>query len=730
MKITCFLSLMMCSLLVGGELSAAGQAVPLRERASESANCRIFSVQEPPLLPLPQKIVWAGKASVLDKPVQLLFPEKTDYPEQGEQIRKELGLFLKECGVPLLKAGGNSTGKSFKIEFVLTPESGEKTNPEGYTLISTGEGVAIRATDRKGLYYGWQTLRQLISRRDGKTWIAHAEIDDFPKFPIRGFMNDTGRNYMSMDLLKEEVDVLALYKYNVYHFHFTDNHGWRLESKKYPELQDPASFDRKPGKFYTQKEFVDFVEYCRLRNITVIPELDMPGHTQSFRKALKIDKMEDPKATGILTDLIRELASLVPAEQMPYIHIGTDEAHGAEVVSSDTLKAYFDTVYDCGRRAIRWQPGMSAKGDNKPIQQLWTGRARSRPTDGADYIDSLENYLNHLDPFEAMATMYFRKNCALFPKANGLGGILCSWPDLYIEDERNQLRQSCVFSTIPAYSEALWTDPREQDDLLHYSNLPLQGDPKLEGYRAFENRLLAHRDRFFRDKEFSYVRQSDIPWKLIGPFPNGDKPETSFPVEDKIQASYTVDGKEYTWSPETYTGATLIFKHYCDYPTFVSPAMGKMANPRSTYYATTFIYSPKDQTVPFWISGHYWPNSDFREGPVGVPGKWFHTDPQFYVNGKAIPAPEWKVPNRNKGDAMKPLVDENYHFRKPTPVALRKGWNRILIKSPHASQARRWMFTFVPVAYDEKRQGCNVREFPGLKFSVDLKDGVPVPGKK
>lgn len=703
-------------LLAASELFAQEPSTAHLMPAS-SPNYRLFPNERPPLLPMPADIKWAGKAAELTR-VECVFPSKTSYPEQMNLIKSEVRQFLNDHSLKVAKGG-------YKIGFEISGDAALAENRESYRLLATPRGVKISASSTRGLFYGWKTLQQLIIRRDGKTTIAQGEIMDAPKFEIRGFMNDTGRNFMDISLIKEEVEMMAQYKLNVYHFHFTDNYGWRLESKKYPKLQDPASFERKPGKYYTQKQFVEFVEFCRVRNIMVIPELDMPGHTKSFRKALNVEKMDDPQVTKILTDLIKELASLVPAEKMPYIHIGTDESHGPEVVSVETLTKYFEAVESSGRKAIRWQPGLHPKG-YQPVQQLWTGRARSRPTKGAEYIDSLENYLNHLDPFESIMTMYFKKNCALFPESKGLGGILCSWPDLYIEHERSQLNQTPVFSSMAAYSEALWTDPRDEDDLIYYSNLPLQGDPKLDGFREFEDRLVAHRDRFFRNREFFYVRQANIPWKLIGPFPNDNNGSTVFPVEEELKAAYEVNGDTYKWSSDTYTGATLIFKHYCDYPTLVSPQMGKMASPRSTYYATTYIHSPKDQEVPFWIGGHHWPNSDFRDGAVGVPGKWFHADPKFFVNGNAIEPPVWTHPNRNKG-AQIPLVDENYIFRAPTMVKLKKGWNQVLVKSPHNSSARRWMFTFVPVRYDFRKPGCNIMEYPGLRFAVELRDGIPVP---
>ncbi|MEG2584982.1 MAG: beta-N-acetylhexosaminidase [Akkermansia sp.] len=720
-------------LVSGGMLSAAPTSL---QYPATGANYRLFTAEKPPLVPLPRIIDWKdGALGLKSINIAAQIPSGLKYDrEQLKFIQSELVGYLKAHEV------GISSKSPVKVNLQLMKQfpSGfdekikdDALRNEAYQLIVDGKGVTIRAVSTKGLFYGLQTLKQLIVRQNGKTTVALCQIADWPEYQVRGFMNDVGRNYMSLPLIAKELDAMAQMKMNVYHFHFTENEGWRLESKLYPELTNPKYFTRKPGKFYTQKDFQNLVEYCRLRNIQLIPEMDMPGHAKCFRQALGIKNMKDPKATKALTELIKEMCSLVPADKMPYIHIGTDEARGAEEkVDDEILKQYFAAVESCGRTPVRWHPGLSPNGYNGAIQHLWSGRqARGAwPTKGGKYIDSLETYLNHLDPFEVAMTMYFRRPCP-FDQAKGLGFMLCSFPDLPIEDERNQVLQTPVYSGIAFVSENLWSnplgkvtgDPLADDKMKYFSNLPVQGDPLLKGFAEYENRVLAIRDRFFKDKEFNYVRQANIPWKLIGPFPHGGDVDKVFaPEEDilktgKVAPSYKVDGQEYSWLPETYTGATMIFKHYCDFPTlFNGGKMSAYPDKNKTYYAMTYIYSPKAQTVPFWVSGHTWATSDWRNGPADVPGKWFHTNPKFWVNGKEVDPPQWKKPGNNVG-----LIDENYHFRTPTMIPLKKGWNPVLIKSPSNNSARRWMFTFVPVLIDEKNPGCNVKEFPGLKFSVN-----------
>lgn len=328
--------------------------------------------------------------------------------------------------------------------------------------------------------------------------------------------------------------------------------------------------------------------------------------------------------------------------------------------------------------------------------------------------------MNHFDPFEMVATLHFRKNCPhRGPKVNALGGILCSWPDMAMTDPRAHFAQSPQFPGIVVYSEALWSDAREKDNIEFYSNLPPQGNPELEGFRDFENRFVAHRDLFFKGKEFPYVKQSDIVWRLLGPIPHGGKPESDFGVTaGKTKESYEVAGKTYAWSDEVRTGATVVFKHYTDQPTFANPTWGKQTVAESTYFARTYIHSPKEQTVPFWISAQWWELSNFHGG-MNKPGEWHYSKAEFAVNGVPIEAPKWAVPNRKANyHSTESFIDENYHFRTPTMIKLRQGWNEVLIKSPHVKGSRRWMFTFVPVQREEGAPLAAVREFPGLRFAV------------
>ncbi len=726
---------LLCTLGLLTPLLAAPAPSTPKAYPANGANYRRFDNATPPLLPLPQRVEWAGTALLLTEMDYRIDASALPATEQADGrlalLRAQLAAFFRAH-----ELADTPGGYAIRVQ-QGTPEGLPKDAPawqkaEAYALCINKDGICITTEGMRGLLNASQTLKQLMLRRRGKTTLAACHITDWPDLQIRAVMNDIGRNYMPPALLREVIDSLALLKYNTYHLHLTDDPGWRLESKIYPQLNRNLSKPCEPGIYMTQEEFCELVEYCRLRGIQLIPEMDMPGHCAAFRKALGISDMKDPRATEALEKLIAELASLVPAEQMPYIHIGTDEAREShEKVGKDELRRYYAAVEKAGRTPIRWQPGLTHKDFQDTIEQLWMGRhaRQAWPTPGGRYIDSHETYVNHLDPFETASTFYFRRPCP-FPDAEGLGFTLCSWPDLPIRTARNQLLQTPIFPAMAFCSQAIWNSPHPklegdpmQDELMcYFSNLPRQGTPLLKGFAECESRVLAIRDRFFVNKEFNYLRQSHVPWRIIGPFPHGGNTDKVFAPERELlagkapSASYREGGHTYRWHEGEYTGHTLIFKHYCDYPTLFNNGGFSFLHKDSTFYALQYIWSPREQKVPFWVSGHTWATSDWHWGPVSVPGKWFHANPKFWVNGKEIRPPKWQKPG-NSG----PMMDENYHFRKPTMIPLKKGWNQVLVKSPNNARTRRWMFTFAPVQVNPATPGRNVKEYPGLKFATSPK---------
>ena len=192
---------------------------------------------------------------------------------------------------------------------------------EAYRLNITKKRITVEAVTERGVYWAMQTLRQLADTRNSKTQIRGAEIIDWPAFRIRGFMQDVGRSYISLEELKREIAVLAKFKINVFHWHLTENQSWRLESKIFPMLNDSANTTRMPGKYYTLEEAKELVAFCKAHHMMLIPEIDMPGHSAAFIRTFRHD-MQSPEGMKILKLLLDEVCETF---DVPYLHIGTDE---------------------------------------------------------------------------------------------------------------------------------------------------------------------------------------------------------------------------------------------------------------------------------------------------------------------------------------------------------------------------------------------------------------------
>jgi len=237
--------------------------------------------------------------------------------------------------------------KNGNIELVV--DKNMTGNEESYQLSVTGKKITIKAPNVSGVFYGLQTLRQMIIF--GKSKIPCVEIKDQPRFAWRGFMVDESRHFFGKEKIEQLLDVMALHKLNRFHWHLTDEPGWRIEIKKYPNLtliggkgnyHDPDA----PAKFYKQWEIREIVNYASERFITIIPEVDMPGHATAANRAY-------PEYSGggserypdftfnpgkeitytYLTDILREITGLIPS---PYLSTGGDEvSFGTEHWSVD-----------------------------------------------------------------------------------------------------------------------------------------------------------------------------------------------------------------------------------------------------------------------------------------------------------------------------------------------------------------------------------------------------------
>lgn len=630
--------------------------------------CKTESTKKPALIPLPQVVEWSDEVfNMTDSSACFVQRLVTDLP-----------------GVPL------------HME-------------EAYRLNISADSVILEATTPKGLYWGQQTIRQIKQTHNGHTILQGCKIIDWPAFSVRGFMQDVGRNYQSIRMLKEQIDVLSAYKMNVFHMHLTDNPAWRLESKIYPQLSDPESMSRWPGKYYSQDAFIELSNYCASKNITLIPEFDVPGHSRAFREAFALETMSDPRVKTILLNLIDELCSLLPPEQMPFIHIGTDEVwHDYERPEPSLLTDLIERIESHDRQVIVWRPGIEIENDTVSITQLWSSGGHPKP--GHRCLDSRLNYLNHLDPLAGIPQLYFDRIC-LSPHGDSLrmGGILCCWNDNNVANGYDIIKHNPVYPGILTYSETSWKGQPENTGDKYLAKFPPKENTLFDAYCAFENRLIEHRDRYFSGKPFPYIKQTNIEWSIIGPFDNEGDVSRAFPVENEIKARYQIDSTAYEWK-KGIVGGTIHLQHFFAYPSYYPKSNG-------TFYAFTRLWSPQEQTVGAWIGFHDWSRSGGRRGgPFPEEGEWHNTDPKIWVNNRLIAPPRWNNPGLKSNTPDTPFTDENYFFRPPQSISLEKGWNEILIKIPIVENTWKRMFTFVPVAVVNE----NVREVPGLRFDAEI----------
>ena len=286
--------------------------------------------------------------------------------------------------------GKHADGDMAVKEKYVAQIQGAKFQEEAYHLLITPEEILLEATTPKGIYWGRQTLEQLKYTEEKKTYLPQCEITDWPAFRIRGFMHDVGRSFIPVEELKREIRLLSRYKINVFHWHLTENQAWRLESKRYPQLNAPENMEREKGKFYTLDEARNLVEYCGQHNMLLIPEIDMPGHSAAFERTFGCD-MQSEKGTQILRDILDEVCS---ALDVPYIHIGTDEVQFTNPEFVPQMVAY---VRSKGKKVISWNPGWNYQPGEIDMTQLWSYRGKAQK--GIPAIDCRFHYVNHFDNY-------------------------------------------------------------------------------------------------------------------------------------------------------------------------------------------------------------------------------------------------------------------------------------------------------------------------------------------
>lgn len=320
-----------------------------------------------------------------------------------------------------------------------SPKGGDPMD-ERYSLSIERENIYIKAPAIEGLYRGIATLTQIVAQNatpaeNGKLYLPILEVKDAPRFAWRGLSLDVSRCFFTVEEVKQVIDLISLYKMNVLHMHLSDNQGWRIEIKAYPKLAEVGGQipnEGKPGGYYTQEQFKELVRYAAERQVTIIPEVDLPGHTKAVFAAypeltnavkLKIDAnfsgqalnaldVDDPQAMALTEAVVKEMAALAPGA---YLHIGGDEAVG---LPHDKFVRYINTIRELvkatGKRMIGWQETARADIGEGDLFQHWIFLKQSN----TDAINSGEKMKDKPESYRKLMKLYadFMKEASKDPE--------------------------------------------------------------------------------------------------------------------------------------------------------------------------------------------------------------------------------------------------------------------------------------------------------------------------
>lgn len=598
-----------------------------------------------------------------------------------------LDLLMPQPQVAEIRSGFAEREAPVTVRVGAVPGAPSETADEAYVLDVSPTGVTVTASTPQGERYAHATLEQLKDLSDGR--LPCCRVVDWPRLKWRGFMNDCGKNFLEVEGIKAILDVMAAYKMNLFHWHLTDYQGWRLESKKYPQLQKPESFTRQIGRFYTQDEFRDIVAYAKERGITVMPELDVPGHTLAYRRAMGIDSMSADGTDKVVAGLFEELCSLADEKTMPFIHLGTDEARlESEKCGAEWPNLWACAVNRCGRKAVVWAPGIRLAKDIDSIEMAWHDTYVTNAV--SPVIDASRMYHASWDPFDVLSHVAFTRPCRWTEtNAQQLGAVTCCWHDDNMgDDTMKRFRECMMIPSIVGFAENYWTG-RNEDRPEFIKRLPAPGTPAFAFVEALERRMIAQRDRVIAkrwpDLPFPFVAQTRMRWSVR------DAESGSLLATDVPQ------GTVWAYNERAKDNALIDV-----------PVGGVVYE--------TWIKSHEDRTIGCWIDCVKVHGEYGRDGVARMPaaGEWSAEGAEVLVNGEAVAPPEWKQPGlaaKERIDVLErdvpymndlletPMVDELFTLRPPVPVQFKKGWNHIVVRLPKKAKRLRAStgMTFCPI---------------------------------
>lgn len=450
-------------------------------------------------------------------------------------VKRFTAAFKRASNLTIISRAGS--GDSNAINIVI--DSTAVKNKEGYILDISPARINITAAKPAGVLYAFETLKKLLppafykpaDQNHSVSWgVPAAYINDYPQYPYRAMQLDVSRHFFSVQFIKKYLDLLASYKINTFHWHLTDSHGWRLEIKKYPRLTSVGAWraDRKGipmtiaqptaksepatyGGYYTQQQVRGIVRYAAERNITVIPEIEMPGHCTAALVAypqytdlnnktpllipcglpgdLKHNFCAGYDSTYVfLENILKEVFQLFPSK---YIHIGGDEVQGGPwlncprcrrlmkakgFTTTVQLQNYFTTRIDSfivasGRQAIGWEEMLAASVSPQSIGMVWHEKTNAIPL-----VNSGHNLV--LTPFRYTYFDFYQSDPRLEPHITYAPLYLDS---VYAFDPRPAGISNEAAAHILGGQACLWTENVETPARAEYMTLPRLSKRNLQG---------------------------------------------------------------------------------------------------------------------------------------------------------------------------------------------------------------------------------------------------------
>ncbi len=575
----------------------------------EKNTCAAQINQALSIVPMPQKMAASDEVFQLQSGTQILYQGTCLYEAEffANWLQHATGKVYsaKEAvagkmpeSYILLTSTNTPVGSTVATDPYFLPESFKKMNPsvseEAYQIMMTSKTIVISAQYSLGVFQGIQTMRQMLpaSAESGKLQLPQSincyNIQDRPAFEHRGLLLDCCRHFMSVDFIKKYIDVLALYKMNVFHWHLTEDQGWRIEIKKYPELTKTGAWRTQEdgsiyGGFYTQQNIKEIVKYAEDRHITIIPEIELPGHCSSAIAALpwlsctgeQIDVQNewgvfkdiycagDEKTFEFLENVLYEICQLFPSK---YIHIGGDEVPkfrweqcpkcqkrmaGNKLENEAQLQTYFiervaKILKAQGKEIIGWDEILEGGIPAGAAIQSWRGMEGGMKA-AQEKHKVIMSPTSHCYLDYGLQSIDMKKLYAFDPIPTGLADDLRQYIiggecNMWTEHAPQELVDGKVFPRLLALSEVLWTYPTERN------------------YQAFASRVQDQYERLTEMKvQFGY---ESVPIELRNTVnEKGEIVLELVPQMDHLQINYHLDNskamKFYT-APITFKEETTI----------------------------------------------------------------------------------------------------------------------------------------------------------------------------